>query len=365
MNGGDSTYVALLPFGFAIVPDGPKIDNTGQKACGSLLTVAFQILVNSQPVAKLTVESVQTLNNLILCTIKKINNALLSMSISFGQKSGDSVLTMAFQILVNSQLVAKLTLEYVETMNNHISCTNKKIKNALQCNTRVPYWASYIYFFFAKWSSCFLTFSLKAMSANQSSMLILQETCTDASGSMVVYAPVDIPTMQLALNGGDSTYVALLPFGFAILPNGPSIDNSGQNSGDSLLTMVFQILINRNLVAKLTVESVKTVNNLISCTIKKIKNALLCNTLVPYWVSLLAMSANQSSMLILQETCTDVSGNMVVYALVDISTMQLVMNGGDSTYVALLPCGFPILPDGPSIDNIGQKSGDSLLTMAF
>ncbi|KAF3526069.1 hypothetical protein F2Q69_00049614 [Brassica cretica] len=43
---------------------------------GSLLTVAFQILVNSLPTAKLTVESVETVNNLISCTIQKIKAAL-------------------------------------------------------------------------------------------------------------------------------------------------------------------------------------------------------------------------------------------------------------------------------------------------
>ncbi|XP_066317348.1 homeobox-leucine zipper protein ROC5-like [Miscanthus floridulus] len=116
-----------------------------------------------------------------------------------------------------------------------------------------------------------------AMSANQSSMLILQETCTDASGSMVVYAPVDIPAMQLVMNGGDSTYVALLPSGFAILPDGPSSVGAEHKTGGSLLTVAFQILVNSQPTAKLTVESVETVNNLISCTIKKIKTALQCD----------------------------------------------------------------------------------------
>ncbi|KAL5208389.1 hypothetical protein ABZP36_032824 [Zizania latifolia] len=115
-----------------------------------------------------------------------------------------------------------------------------------------------------------------AMSANQSSMLILQETCTDASGSIVVYAPVDIPAMQLVMNGGDSTYVALLPSGFAILPDGPRVATTGYETGGSLLTVAFQILVNNQPTAKLTVESVETVNNLISCTIKKIKTALQC-----------------------------------------------------------------------------------------
>ncbi|WOL07520.1 hypothetical protein Cni_G16263 [Canna indica] len=109
-----------------------------------------------------------------------------------------------------------------------------------------------------------------AVSADQSSMLILQETCSDASGSLVVYAPVDVPAMHLVMSGGDSSYVALLPSGFAILPDGKS-------AGGSLLTVAFQILVNSlQPTAKLTVESVETVNNLISCTVQKIRAALDC-----------------------------------------------------------------------------------------
>ncbi|XP_072957217.1 homeobox-leucine zipper protein ROC5-like [Typha angustifolia] len=118
-----------------------------------------------------------------------------------------------------------------------------------------------------------------AVNANQTSMLILQETCTDASGSMVVYAPVDVPAMHLVMSGGDSAYVALLPSGFAILPDGVS-DNASctPKVAGSLLTVAFQILVNSQPTAKLTVESVETVSNLISCTIKKIKAALHCDS---------------------------------------------------------------------------------------
>lgn len=107
-----------------------------------------------------------------------------------------------------------------------------------------------------------------AVSTNQNSMLILQETCTDASGAMVVYAPVDVPAMHLVMNGGDSAYVALLPSGFAVMPDGAAVG--------SLLTVAFQILVNSLPTAKLTVESVETVSNLISCTVQKIKVALQC-----------------------------------------------------------------------------------------
>ncbi|KAJ6729798.1 HOMEOBOX-LEUCINE ZIPPER PROTEIN MERISTEM L1 [Salix viminalis] len=127
-----------------------------------------------------------------------------------------------------------------------------------------------------------------AMNASQSSMLILQETCIDAAGSLVVYAPVDTPAMHVVMNGGDSAYVALLPSGFAIVPDGPqttSGDPTAHNNGGgqervsgSLLTVAFQILVNSLPTAKLTVESVETVKNLISCTVQKIKAALQCES---------------------------------------------------------------------------------------
>lgn len=126
---------------------------------------------------------------------------------------------------------------------------------------------------------------LQAVNANDSSMLILQETWMDASCSVVVYAPVDVQSLNVVMSGGDSAYVALLPSGFAILPDGHCNDNgcngslqkgrgSDDGSGGSLLTVGFQILVNSLPTAKLTVESVDTVNNLISCTIQKIKASL-------------------------------------------------------------------------------------------
>ncbi|KAI3449166.1 hypothetical protein Pfo_005831 [Paulownia fortunei] len=137
--------------------------------------------------------------------------------------------------------------------------------------------------------NCVSLLRASAMNANQSSMLILQETCIDAAGSLVVYAPVDIPAMHVVMNGGDSAYVALLPSGFAIVPDGPGScgttgDGPTSNGGPahrvsgSLLTVAFQILVNSLPTAKLTVESVETVNNLISCTVQKIKAALQCES---------------------------------------------------------------------------------------
>ncbi|KAM6584878.1 hypothetical protein CsatB_011880 [Cannabis sativa] len=155
--------------------------------------------------------------------------------------------------------------------------------------------------------NCVSLLRASAMNTNQSSMLILQETCIDEAGSLVVYAPVDIPAMHVVMNGGDSAYVALLPSGFAIVPDGPGsrgpnlgstpnggCSNNNNNGGSgsngngggdgshrasgSLLTVAFQILVNSLPTAKLTVESVETVNNLISCTVQKIKAALQCES---------------------------------------------------------------------------------------
>ncbi|RWV86319.1 hypothetical protein GW17_00051796, partial [Ensete ventricosum] len=121
----------------------------------------------------------------------------------------------------------------------------------------------------------------QAASSNQTSMLILQETCTDASGAMVVYAPVDIPAMHLVMSGGDSAYVALLPSGFAIFPDGAVEPHQTSGSLGSLLSVGFQILVNNQPTAKLTMESVETVNGLISCTVQKIKAALHCDDGIP------------------------------------------------------------------------------------
>ncbi|XP_061340127.1 homeobox-leucine zipper protein ANTHOCYANINLESS 2-like isoform X3 [Gastrolobium bilobum] len=136
--------------------------------------------------------------------------------------------------------------------------------------------------------NCVSLLRASAINSNQSSMLILQETCIDAAGSLVVYAPVDIPAMHVVMNGGDSAYVALLPSGFAIVPDGPGSrgpqngatanGGGGARVSGSLLTVAFQILVNSLPTAKLTVESVETVNNLISCTVQKIKAALQCES---------------------------------------------------------------------------------------
>lgn len=94
----------------------------------------------------------------------------------------------------------------------------------------------------------------------------------------MIYAPVDVVAMNVVLNGGDPDYVALLPSGFAILPDGPHGVEAGGigevGSGGSLLTVAFQILVDSVPTAKLSLGSVATVNSLIACTVERIKAAV-------------------------------------------------------------------------------------------
>ncbi|TXG47087.1 hypothetical protein EZV62_026381 [Acer yangbiense] len=120
--------------------------------------------------------------------------------------------------------------------------------------------------------NCVSLLRVNSANSNQSNMLVLQESCTDSTGSYVIYAPVDIVAMNMVLSGGDPDNVALLPSGFAILPDGLGLSGGGileVGSGGSLLTVAFP-------TAKLSLGSVATVNSLIKCTVERIKSAVMC-----------------------------------------------------------------------------------------
>ncbi|KAA8540403.1 hypothetical protein F0562_024678 [Nyssa sinensis] len=126
--------------------------------------------------------------------------------------------------------------------------------------------------------------TIQTMKSKENSMWILQDNCTNAYESLVVYAPVDITGMQSVMTGCDSSNVAILPSGFSILPDGvesrPLVITSRPEEknaeGGSLLTIAFQILTSSSPTAKPTMESVESVNTLISCTLRNIKTSLQC-----------------------------------------------------------------------------------------
>ncbi|KAH6835740.1 hypothetical protein C2S53_002929 [Perilla frutescens var. hirtella] len=122
--------------------------------------------------------------------------------------------------------------------------------------------------------------------ANQSNVLILQEICGDALGSLIVHAAVPTAEMNVVMSGSDSSSVPILPSGFAVFPDcipdscKPESCNEGQYGGGSsgsLLTIGFQILVSNLPAAQLTMESVNTVKSLMGRTLQGIKAGLQCN----------------------------------------------------------------------------------------
>ncbi|KAI3727234.1 hypothetical protein L1987_67046 [Smallanthus sonchifolius] len=115
-------------------------------------------------------------------------------------------------------------------------------------------------------------------------MWMIQDSCTNTYESMVVCAPVAVNTMQSIMAGCDSSSIAILPSGFSILPDGiearplvitSKADNQSWEYG-SLLTVGFQILTSDSPISKLSMESVDSVNTLISSTLHNIKTGLQC-----------------------------------------------------------------------------------------
>lgn len=118
-------------------------------------------------------------------------------------------------------------------------------------------------------------------------MLMLHGNFIDSSVSLIIYCPVDLPAINIAMSGEDPSYIPLLPSGFTISPDGRLDQGDGASSsssttasmgrsGGSLITVVFQILVSSLPSAKLNLESVTTVNNLIGNTVQQIKAALNC-----------------------------------------------------------------------------------------
>ncbi|XVF20474.1 hypothetical protein REPUB_Repub12eG0003300 [Reevesia pubescens] len=112
---------------------------------------------------------------------------------------------------------------------------------------------------------------------SENNMMLLQECCnSEFLGAMVVYAPISIPAMNIAINGDDSTDIPILPSGFIV-----SGDRGvAANSSGSLLTVAFQILVSSHSSSKeLNMQSVATVNTLVTSTVQRIKALLNCSNL--------------------------------------------------------------------------------------
>lgn len=125
-----------------------------------------------------------------------------------------------------------------------------------------------------------------ASNSSQSVELMLQESCTDDSGSLVVYTTVDVDAIQLAMNGEDPSCIPLLPLGFVITPvngqtNSDTTNESSEKrqnvdySGGCLLTVGLQVLASTIPSAKLNLSSVTAINHHLCNTVQQINAALV------------------------------------------------------------------------------------------
>ncbi|XP_010691342.2 homeobox-leucine zipper protein GLABRA 2 [Beta vulgaris subsp. vulgaris] len=126
--------------------------------------------------------------------------------------------------------------------------------------------------------------SIQTMKSKDNMNWVLQDSSINTFESMVVYAPVDISSIQSVMTGCDSSNVAVLPSGFSILPDGTesrplvltSVQEEKSSEGGCLLTIALQVVTNSSPAAKLTVESVEPVSSIISCILANIKTSLQC-----------------------------------------------------------------------------------------
>ncbi|XP_022857523.1 homeobox-leucine zipper protein HDG11-like [Olea europaea var. sylvestris] len=124
---------------------------------------------------------------------------------------------------------------------------------------------------------------------NEKNMLILQESSINESlGAIIIYAPMELQSITSAVNGEDTTITPILPSGYIISSDGhldhneigESSSSNPSNTSGSLLTAAFHILLGGNTLSEQQImESVATVDSLISSTVQKIKVALDCSEL--------------------------------------------------------------------------------------
>ncbi|XP_010439958.1 PREDICTED: homeobox-leucine zipper protein HDG4-like isoform X2 [Camelina sativa] len=109
--------------------------------------------------------------------------------------------------------------------------------------------------------------------------LMLQETCTDDSGSLLVFSTVDADAFQLAMNGKDPSNIPLLPVGFSVVPVNPSdgVKGTSVNLPSCFLTVAIQVLVKNTsgADAKLDLSTVSAINNRICATVNRITSALV------------------------------------------------------------------------------------------
>lgn len=99
-------------------------------------------------------------------------------------------------------------------------------------------------------------------------LMILQESFVSHVGSYVIYAPIDSTSLNFAINGGNPRGIHILSSGFGVC--------SSKKEDESLLTLACQTLAcGLDGPMMLTTQAVSDVNNLLTTTLVKVKDALM------------------------------------------------------------------------------------------
>ncbi|CAA7014658.1 unnamed protein product [Microthlaspi erraticum] len=110
--------------------------------------------------------------------------------------------------------------------------------------------------------------------------LMLQESCIDNSGSLIVYSSVDVDSIQHAMNGEDPSSIPILPLGFSVVPVNAPDRVSVDSPPSCLLTVGIQVLASNVPTAKPNLSTVTTINNHL-CTIVNQITSVLSSTISP------------------------------------------------------------------------------------
>ena len=116
--------------------------------------------------------------------------------------------------------------------------------------------------------------------ANKETMLILQNSCYDASGSFMVYSSLDKHVMEMITSpGGEEAMsnIALFPAGFSLVPLADPADAGSPigEAGGTVMTAGFQILMKLARGTGLCPRSVSSAIQIMTENIATIKDTLM------------------------------------------------------------------------------------------
>lgn len=108
----------------------------------------------------------------------------------------------------------------------------------------------------------------------------LQESFFDTTGSYIVYAPIDVFAMSAVFHGGNPDNVAILPSGFAVLPDKPNMNGEEYETDGSILTVALNI-IDHSITERIPYESMDSMHKIMDETVASIKEAF---TIQQFWL---------------------------------------------------------------------------------